>query len=371
MLPGSPGNFQPMKSLTIDLTDRSYDILIGRNLLSQTGELLSDRLNPSRVVIVTHPSIRRLFGEKIESSLTAGGQTPEFIEVPEGEASKSLQRAGSIYDRLLELHCDRQSALIALGGGVIGDLTGFIAATYQRGISFIQVPTTLLSQVDSSVGGKTAVNHPHGKNMIGAFYQPRLVVIDLETLHTLPPNEFRAGLAEVVKYGVIADAKLFAFLETNAARILSLDNDCLEHIIETSCAIKAEVVEKDERESRYRMVLNFGHTFGHAIEALTGYTGLLHGEAVAIGMVQAARLSEETGKCSSEVSKRIVALLEKFGLPTESPSLKPTDVIQSMYHDKKTDHGQLRFVLVKDIGTIEIVDDVPEAPVKTVLEKTK
>ncbi|MCH8156648.1 MAG: 3-dehydroquinate synthase [Nitrospinae bacterium] len=359
-----------MKRLTIDLADRSYDILIGRDLLMRTGEFLADRLNPSRVVVVTHPSIRRLFGEKIESSLAAGGlNNPEFIEVPAGEASKSLKQAESVYDRLLELHCDRQSVLIALGGGVIGDLTGFIAATYQRGISFVQVPTTLLSQVDSSVGGKTAVNHPRGKNMIGSFHQPRLVVIDLETLHTLSPNEFRAGLAEVVKYGVIADAELFAFLEANAERILSLDSACLEHIIETSCAIKAEVVEKDERESRYRMVLNFGHTFGHAIEALTGYTRLLHGEAVAIGMVQAARLSAETGRCAGDVPQRIAALLKKFGLPTQSPDLKPADVIESMYHDKKTEHNKLRFIMVKDIGSIEIVDDVPEEPVKKVLEK--
>ncbi|KMP12705.1 3-dehydroquinate synthase [Candidatus Nitromaritima sp. SCGC AAA799-A02] len=358
-----------MKRLSIDLADRSYDILIGRNLLTRTGELLSKRLNPSRVAIVTHPSIRSLFGEKIESSLAVGGHAPEFIEVPEGESSKSLKQAESVYDRLLEMHCDRGSALVALGGGVVGDLTGFIAATYQRGIPFVQIPTTLLSQVDSSVGGKTAVNHPRGKNMIGAFYQPRMVVIDLETLRTLPSNEFKAGLAEVVKYGVIADAGLFAFLEANAERILSLDSDCLERIIETSCAIKARVVEKDERESRHRMVLNFGHTFGHAIETLTGYTGFLHGEAVAIGMVQAARLSVETGRCSAEVPRRIASLLNKLGLPTRPPDLKTDDIVESMYHDKKTAHKQLRFVLVKEIGSIEIVDDVPETPIRSTLDR--
>ncbi|SVD27804.1 uncharacterized protein METZ01_LOCUS380658, partial [marine metagenome] len=256
-----------------------------------------------------------------------------------------------------------------LGGGVIGDLTGFIAATYQRGIPFVQVPTTLLAQVDSSVGGKTAVNHPRGKNMIGAFYQPKLVVIDLDSLQTLPKKEFRAGLAEVIKYGVIADAKLFNFIEDNTKEILSLNSDCLEHIIETSCAIKAGVVEKDEHENRHRMILNFGHTFAHSIETLTNYTEYLHGEALAIGMVQAAWLSVETGLCTEDVPMRITSLLKKIGLPTQPPNLKPKDIIKSMYYDKKTSHNKLRFILAKDIGSIEIVDDVPIIPIKTVLEK--
>ncbi len=358
-----------MKKLNIDLANRSYDILIGRDLLAKTGRLIAERFNTSRIAVVTHPSIRQLFGEQIASELTTVGQAPEFIEVPEGESSKSLQQAEAIYDRLLEMNCDRKSALVALGGGVVGDLTGFIAATYQRGIPFVQIPTTLLSQVDSSVGGKTAVNHPRGKNMIGSFYQPKLVVIDLNTLHTLPQNEFRAGLAEVVKYGIIADARLFAFLEENAEAILSQDSHCLEHIIETSCAIKAGVVEKDEHESRYRMILNFGHTFGHAIETLTGYTGYLHGEAVAIGMVQAAWLSTETGRCSEDVPHRITGLLKKLGLPSQPPDLKSQDIIESMYHDKKTEHNQLRFVLVKDIGSVEIVDDVLEIPIRKVLDR--
>jgi 3-dehydroquinate synthase len=358
-----------MKKLNIDLANRSYDILIGRDLLAKTGRLIAERFNTSRIAVVTHPSIRQLFGEQIASELTTVGQAPEFIEVPEGESSKSLQQAEAIYDRLLEINCDRKSALVALGGGVVGDLTGFIAATYQRGIPFVQIPTTLLSQVDSRKKRKTAVNHPRGKNMIGSFYQPKLVVIDLNTLHTLPQNEFRAGLAEVVKYGIIADARLFAFLEENAEAILSQDSHCLEHIIETSCAIKAGVVEKDEHESRYRMILNFGHTFGHAIETLTGYTGYLHGEAVAIGMVQAAWLSTETGRCSEDVPHRITGLLKKLGLPSQPPDLKSQDIIESMYHDKKTEHNQLRFVLVKDIGSVEIVDDVLEIPIRKVLDR--
>ena len=220
-----------MKRLNIDLDERSYDILIGRNILPQVGEFISKRFEPSRSIIITHPSVKNLFGEKIESGLVNAGYSSGVIEIPEGEISKSLQQAELVYDRMLEMNCDRKSTLIALGGGVVGDLTGFIAATYQRGIPFIQIPTTLLSQVDSSVGGKTAVNHPRGKNMIGVFHQPKLVVVDLDTLQTLPKNEFKAGLAEVIKYGIIADEQLFAFLENNTKEILSLDRDCLEYII--------------------------------------------------------------------------------------------------------------------------------------------
>ena len=358
-----------MKHLNIDLADRSYDILINKNLLSKVGEFISKRLEPSRSIIVTHPSIRNLFGEKVESGLCTAGYSPNFIEIPEGETSKSLQQVEFIYDRMLEINCDRKSALIALGGGVVGDLTGFIAATYQRGIPFIQIPTTLLSQVDSSVGGKTAINHSLGKNMIGAFYQPKLVVIDLDTLQTLPKKEFRAGLAEVVKYGIIADADLFAFLEENTKDILALNSDCLEYIIETSCAIKARVVEKDERENRHRMILNFGHTFGHSIETLTNYNVYLHGEALSIGMVQAAWLSVKTGRCTEEVPARITNLLKKIGLPIQAPDLKSKDIIRSMYHDKKTTHNELRFILAKDIGSIEIADNISEVSIKAVLEK--
>jgi 3-dehydroquinate synthase len=350
-----------MKRLTIDLGDRSYDIRVGRQLLQQTGKWVTEITHPSRVVIITHPSINRLYGEELASSFSETGVPLHVIEVPEGEKTKSLQQAEKIFDRLLEWKCDRHTVLVALGGGVIGDLTGFIAATYVRGVPFIQIPTTVLSQVDSSVGGKTAVNHPRGKNMIGAFYQPRLVVADLETLETLPEKEFKAGLAEIVKYGVIEDADLFHFLEQEAQKILSYDDTALAHIVSTSCAIKARVVEKDERESHYRMVLNFGHTIGHAIESLTGYSSYIHGEAVAIGMVYAARLSQIMGYCSKDVPLRITNLLKKFGLPTELPDLKAEDIIQTIYLDKKTAHKKIRFILVKDIGSIEIVDDVAES----------
>jgi 3-dehydroquinate synthase len=356
-----------MQRLSIDLGERSYEILIGSGLRKRAGEFLKAVFNPSRVVIITHPSINSLYGKEVVANFKDQGWTTDVIEVPEGESSKNLGQAEKLYDRLLELNCDRKSVLVALGGGVIGDLVGFVAATYQRGIPFIQMPTTLLSQVDSSVGGKTAVNHPKGKNMIGAFYQPRLVLADLETLRTLPSNEYRAGLAEIVKYGVISDAKLFEFLETQYKEILNLDQQCLSYIIETSCAIKAEVVEKDERESHYRMILNFGHTLGHAIESLTNYSRFIHGEAVAIGMVRAAALSQSMGKCSEDVPRRLEALLKNLGLPVEMPELDSSAVIESLYHDKKTMDHKIKFILVKEIGSIEIVDQISEAEIIKVL----
>ena len=356
-----------MQRLNIDLGERSYDIFLGSGLLERIGELLSQVLQPSQIVLVTHPSLFRLYGDKVVAGFKNQGWTTNVIEVPEGETSKSLHQADIFYNQLLDFNCDRKSVLVALGGGVIGDLTGFIAATYQRGIPFVQVPTTLLSQVDSSVGGKTAVNHPKGKNMIGAFYQPRMVVADLDTLQTLPQNEFRAGLAEVIKYGVISDASLFDYLENNVEKILQLDHECLAHIIKTSCAIKAEVVEKDERESHYRMILNFGHTLGHAIEALTGYSQFIHGEAVAIGMVYAAKLSQQLGKCQGAVSSRLSELVNKFGLPSQWPDLDSPAVIECLYHDKKTMNHKIKFILIKDIGRVEIVEDMPEADILKIL----
>ena len=356
-------NDRKMKRLYIEMGERSYNILIGLGLRKRVGEFLKTICEPSRVVVITHPSIKKLYGEELVSGFIVQGWKTDLVEVPEGESSKSFSQVEKLYDQLLDLNCDRKSVLVALGGGVIGDLVGFIAATYQRGISFIQVPTTLLSLVDSSVGGKTAVNHPKGKNMIGAFYQPRLVVADLETLKTLPQKEYRAGLAEVVKYGVIADAQLFKFLETHYKEILKLDHKLLAHIVETSCAIKASVVEKDERETHYRMILNFGHTFGHAIESLTEYSQFIHGEAVAIGMVFAAELSYSTGKCSEEVPKRLKILLKNFGLPVDMPILDLSAVIESLYHDKKTMDHKIKFILVNEIGSIEIVDQVSEATI--------
>ena len=356
-----------MQRLNINLGKRSYDILLGSGLLGKLGERLSQIVKPSRIVLITHPSLFKIYGDKVLSGFKDQGWTADLIEVEEGETSKTLGQAEKIFDRLLDLKCDRKSVLIALGGGVIGDLVGFVAATFQRGVPFVQVPTTLLSQVDSSVGGKTAVNHPKGKNMIGAFYQPCLVLADLDTLQTLPQKEFRAGLAEIIKYGVISDSSLFEYLEKNVEKILQLDKKCLEYIIKTSCSIKAEVVEKDELENHYRMILNFGHTLGHAIEALTHYSKFIHGEAVAIGMVYAAKLSQKLGKCQEGIPRRLDRLVRKFGLPADLPDLHSKAIIESLYHDKKTMNHKIKFILVKEIGIVEIVDDIPEEKIISIL----
>jgi len=356
-----------MKKLRIDLADRSYDILIGRNLLPSVGDYLVHRERTRRALVVTNPVINKLYGKRLSEGLQNAGLEMECVEIPEGETHKTLQDAQTVYDHLIQNQYDRSTLLVALGGGVIGDLTGFIAATFLRGIPYIQVPTTLLSQVDSSVGGKTAVNHPQGKNLIGAFYQPQLVAIDLDTLSSLPADEFRAGMAEIIKYGVIEDPKLFAFLEKNSEKILAQDTECLAHIIETSCAIKAKVVERDERESNYRMVLNFGHTIGHAVEALTDYSQFKHGEAIAIGMVYAAKLSCQLGQCSPEAVQRIESLVKQYGLPSRLPEFSADDYIQTVYRDKKAHDRNIRFVLVKDIGRVEIVDRVAEADIQKAL----
>lgn len=356
-----------MKKLRIDLADRSYDILIGRNLLPRVGEYLPNQKRIRRALVVTNPVVNKLFGKTLSEGLQSTGLEIECVEIPEGETHKTLQDAQTVYDHLIENQYDRNTLLVALGGGVIGDMTGFIAATFLRGVPYIQVPTTLLSQVDSSVGGKTAVNHPKGKNLIGAFYQPQLVMIDLDSLRSLPPDEFRAGIAEIIKYGIIEDPKLFDFLEKNSKKILEQDTECLAAIIETSCAIKAKVVERDERESNYRMILNFGHTIGHAVEALTDYSQFKHGEAIAVGMVYAAKLSCQLGQCSQEVVQKIESLVEQYGLPSRLPKFSADEYIQTMYRDKKAHDKNIRFILVNDIGTVEIVDRVAEADIQKVL----
>jgi 3-dehydroquinate synthase len=358
-----------MKKIRIDLGERSYDIISGPGLLSQVGSLLSHLVKSKSAIIVTHPSINKLYGNTLRSGLEHEGIKALTFEVPEGESCKSIHQAEKLYDRLIENHCGRETPLIALGGGVIGDLTGFVAATFLRGVPYIQIPTTLLSQVDSSVGGKTAVNHKLGKNLIGAFYQPKMVVIDLDSLGTLPKDEFRAGLAEIIKYGIIEDPLLFAYLEENTEKILNQDKDRLLHIIETSCSIKAKVVEKDEKESRYRMVLNYGHTIGHAIEALTSYTRFKHGEAVAIGMIYAAKLSCVMGHCSEDVVTRIHSLIEKFGFDTKLPDFTQRQYIESMYLDKKAVDKNIRFITVEKLGVVKIIDSVSEEYLLDILRK--
>jgi 3-dehydroquinate synthase len=303
--------------------------------------------------------VAALYLQKTLDSLQQAGFQARSVEIPDGEEHKNLASLVSIYDRLLEDGVDRGSGIIALGGGVVGDVAGFAAATILRGVPYIQVPTTLLAQVDSSVGGKTGINHPQGKNLIGAFYQPRFVLCDIDTLDTLPKREFLAGLAEVIKYGIILDAALFSFVEQRLDDILAHDRDLLSHLVKRSCELKSTVVSHDERESDYRAILNFGHTLGHAVENLTAYNTYLHGEAVAVGMVAAARVSRARGRCGAEVVERIEALLTRAGLPTTMPpSLSSGDLCRAIERDKKARDGRIKFVCVDEIGRASF-DEMP------------
>lgn len=340
-----------MRTLTVNLGDRSYPIYLGEGLLSQAGELLKQAGWGEKICIITSPTVAGFYLKPVQGALSRSGFGVTPVLVPEGEEHKDLKSLSAIYDRLISERFDRRSSVMALGGGVIGDLAGFAAATFLRGIPYAQVPTTLLAQVDSSVGGKTGVNHREGKNLIGAFYQPRLVLIDVGVLHTLPRRELLAGLSEVIKYGIIEDPRLFGLLEEKLERFLGLDRDLLVEAIAVSCAIKAKVVEKDEREEEYRSVLNFGHTIGHALESLTQYGKFLHGEAVAIGMAQAACISVREGFCDHESLRRIRQLITRAGLPTEIPAdIKPQELVKRMEVDKKSVGGKIKFVLCAGIG---------------------
>lgn len=341
-----------METVTVNLGPRSYQILVGAGLLGELGLLLHHyRLTTSRLALVTDSIVSKIYREKIVGVLHHAGFTPWVVEIPAGEEHKNLAWLAFLYDKLIEGRIERNAPLIALGGGVIGDVAGFAAATFQRGLPFIQVPTTLLAQVDSSVGGKTAVNHSAGKNMIGAFYQPRLVVIDVETLKTLPRREFLSGLAEVIKYGVILNPELFSLLETHLSAILRLDPHLLIDVIKTCCQLKALVVEEDETEGDYRAILNFGHTLGHALETATNYKQFLHGEAVAIGMAFAAHLSQKRNLCETKVSDQICRLLKKAGLPVVIPKdLKGEPLLRGMASDKKSAGGKIKFVCIEELG---------------------
>lgn len=351
-----------MRTLTVALGERSYPIHIGEGILARCGELLPAQTS-RRAVVVTNPIVEAFHLGNVQKALSAAGLRHEAIVVPDGEAHKDWATLYGIHTRLLELGAERSTVLIALGGGVIGDLAGFAAATYQRGMPLIQIPTTLLAQVDSSIGGKTAVNHPLGKNMIGAFYQPRAVISDTRTLSTLPDREYIAGLAEVIKCGAVRDAALFEWLEANIDRLKARDPASIEHAVLESCRIKAEIVSADERESGERALLNFGHTFGHAIETATGYTGWLHGEAVAAGMVLASKLSVLAAGLPAGAAARVAALVRRAGLPTEPPPLEITTWLQAMAHDKKVAGGALRFVLLEALGRGTIRGDVTTASV--------
>ena len=338
-----------MKTQQVDLGEHSYPIHIGSGLLDQAGDLLTN-VTRRRAVVVTNATVAAHHLNRLRAGLGKRDIEVDVVMVPDGEAHKSWPALQDIITRLLELRVDRSTTVIALGGGVIGDLAGFAAAIALRGLPFVQIPTTLLAQVDSSVGGKTGINHPLGKNMVGAFWQPRTVIIDVECLQTLPARELKAGLAEVIKHGAIRDAVFFGWLEQNAAKLVSGDRVALEHAIERSCAIKAEIVSADERESGERALLNFGHTFGHAIEAAQGYGAWLHGEAVAAGMVMASRLSERVCGLPRHDAERVEHLVAACGLPAAPPKIPVERWLDLMGHDKKISDGKIRFVLLEAIG---------------------
>lgn len=345
-------------TLQVDLGDRSYPIVIGQSLLSDV-DLVGRHVAGTRVAIVTNTTVGPLYLDKLSQALAARGKQVTAIVLPDGEEEKNWASLMQVFNVLLAEKCDRKTILIALGGGVIGDLTGFAAATYMRGVPFIQVPTTLLAQVDSSVGGKTGINHPLGKNMIGAFYQPQAVIADTSTLNTLPARELSAGLAEVIKHGAIIDARFFDWIEDNIAKLIARDADALAYAIQHSCEIKADVVHQDEREGGLRAILNFGHTFGHAIEAGLGYGEWLHGEAVGCGMVMAADLSHRLGFIDASTKTRITALVKAAGLPAIAPDLGAERWLELMQVDKKNEGGQIKFILIKPLGT-PVIMPVPQ-----------
>lgn len=347
-----------MQTLTVGLADRSYPIHIGSGLLGR-ADLLLPHVPHKKTMVVTNTTVAPLYLETLRSMLQSHGVDVISTILPDGEKYKNIETLTLIYDALLTNRCERSTPLIALGGGVVGDMTGYAAATYLRGVPFIQIPTTLLAQVDSSVGGKTGINHPLGKNMIGAFYQPQVVLADIATLNTLPDQELRAGIAEVIKYGLIRDPSFFEWLEMNMERLLARDAEVLQYAIARSCQNKAEVVAADERESGERALLNLGHTFGHAIETGMGYGAWLHGEAVAAGTIMALDLSYRLGWISEQDVTRVRYLFEKAGLPVTAPALGVEKYQQLMGLDKKVMGGKIRFVLLKAIGRAVVSGDVP------------
>ena len=362
----APKTSAPVReTVRVELGERSYDILIGTGLLDDPGAW-TGLPKASTAMIVTNTTVGPLYAARLRAALAPHYRRVLTVELPDGEAYKDGTTLNLVYDALLGAACDRKTVLFALGGGVIGDMTGFAAACYMRGVPFVQVPTTLLSQVDSSVGGKTAINHPLGKNMIGAFYQPVRVICDLDTLDTLPDRELSAGLAEVIKYGPIADAAFLDWIEANIGSLRARDKTVLAHAVKRSCEIKAQVVGCDERESGLRAILNFGHTFGHAIEAGMGYGAWLHGEAVGCGMVMAADLSVRLGLMPADFIARVRGLCERAGLPVVGPALGAERYLQLMQVDKKAEGGEIRFVVIDRLGSARM-QGAPEAMVHEVL----
>lgn len=361
-----------VRKVYVDLADRGYDIVIGEGLLDRLGELAKEAgiSTGSACLIATDENVAGAghLAKARKALRNAGFRAGEAI-IPAGEESKTLAQAEALYDKAFAAGLDRKSAIFALGGGVVGDLAGFVAATYMRGISFVQVPTTVLAH-DSSVGGKVAVNHPKGKNVIGAFHQPKRVVYDIAALATLPLREIRSGVAEVIKHGLIWDADFFGWIESSVDKICGLDPDITADMLARSCSVKAAVVAKDEKENGLRAILNFGHTLGHALEALSHYGTYTHGEAISVGMVFAAELSHEYGRIDRGTVERIRTLLQRAGLPTEIPSgFDPTELVHSMKQDKKATGGKLAFVLLSAIGSVETVRDVDEEKVLALLRR--
>ena len=356
-----------MKTLTVDLGQRSYPIFIGSGLIRQS-DCYAPYINGQSVVIVSNETIAPLYLDQLMTVL--GDYTVSVVLLKDGEAHKHLQTVDSIFTAMLEHRCDRNTTVLALGGGVVGDIAGFASACYQRGVNFIQIPTTLLSQVDSSVGGKTGVNHPMGKNMIGAFYQPQSVVIDIDTLSTLDERQFAAGMAEVIKYGLLWDRDYLAWLDDNMPSLLKRDSELLTETIYRSCHIKADVVSQDERESNVRALLNLGHTFGHAIETTMGYGEWLHGEAVAVGMVMAAEMSAALGMLDQDDVVYTKDLLTRAGLPTKAPKkMQASDFIDKMSVDKKVQNGVLRLVLLTALGTSTLTSDFSAEQLELVIQQ--
>lgn len=358
-----------VRTVDVQLGPRSYAIEIGRGVLGGAGPFVAARSKARHAIVIADANVEAPHAVAAAESLAERGMDVDLVVVEPGEPSKSVDTADSLWRKLLDLGAARTSAVVAVGGGVIGDLAGFVAATYARGLDFFQIPTTLLAQVDSSVGGKVGINLPTAKNMVGAFWQPRGVLVDVDTLGTLADREYRSGLAEVVKYGVILDAEFFAFLEANIAGLNSRAADVLVATIERCCRLKADVVEQDERETTgLRAVLNYGHTFAHALEAVAGYGELLHGEAVSIGMTCAARLAHRLGRIDDAFVERQQALLAALSLPVAAPPLDRDRLVAAMASDKKVEHGRLRFVLPTRLGHVELVGGIDAQDVRAALE---
>lgn len=357
-----------MESVQVDLGLRSYDIRIGTDCLSRLGDRMAMSGQAQHAILITDENVEKPYAEAVATGMTEAGMEVDLAIVPAGEATKSVDMAADLWGKLLDLGTDRRTRIVAIGGGVVGDLAGFVASTFARGLNFIQVPTTLLAQVDSSVGGKVGINLPQAKNMVGSFWQPKLVWIDTAVLASLPDREYRSGLAEVVKYGVILDEEFFAWLEAHVDELNARDDEALRYVVARCCRLKADVVEQDEHEtSGLRAVLNYGHTFAHAFEAVAGYGTLTHGEAVSIGMVCAMRLAEIQGRVDASVTTRQQELLTALQLPIEVPDLDGDTLLAAMQKDKKTVEGRLRFVLPDRLGHVELVPDVPHQQVTAVL----